>query len=196
MPRHVPENAETVLISPEDGEIIDLFIIRRSFNKDGSIRYIQLVGSEADITAFAHYQAIDHSKVSKNAQSALSLPRVIAARTLKRPLMSDEVVVQTNGKRGDCRRSNIEVVTKSDLAKGERNYTWSESGKKYVYRSASGKYFATVNDKYLGTFAKAETAHEAVEMFKGFVEQGVDMADAAKTVKKHFDRDPGIIISN
>lgn len=182
MPRKEPENAEQILISLEDAELLDFFHFRRTFFDDGSIRYVQLIGDPVLLDAFARGEPlVMPAEKTKKARQA-SLARVLVQRMIGRPLMGNEKVVQKNGKRGDNRRQNLELTTSSEIAGGERIGTWSATGAKYVYKAANGKYYAQVGDNSLGTYDKVEQANDAVSMYREMVESGVPEVEAATRV--------------
>ena len=182
MPRTGPKNAEPILLSPEDMDIIDLFIFRRSFNEDGSLRYVQAIGDADQIDAFALNQPVVFAPREKGKQKVISLPRLIMQRAMKRPLEAGELVIPANGKNGDNRRSNLVFTNRAELASGERRGTRSSAGEKYVYKNNHGRYFANFDNTYLGTYDEPDQAASAVDEYKRLVGEGMEKDEAVARV--------------
>lgn len=199
MPRKEPENSEYVIVSPEDAELLDFFSLRRTFEPDGSIRYVQLIGDVDLIQAALHNKDLaaemisDAGKKGKRKKGSYSLPRMVAARMLGYPLTDSEVVVQKNDKRGDVRRTNLEITSRADLATGKRIAGWSRTGTKYVYLAVNGKYYGQVGNHSLGTYATKEEASAAVDSYLAMVESGVP-ADEARLRIINRSRNKGRIL--
>jgi hypothetical protein len=184
MPRKQPENAEPLILSPDDEFLLDRFVIRRSFGKDGAIRYVQAVGNAQEIEAAAYDDDIQDRDSGSRVQVAYSLPRLIARRMRGgADLEPEEVVTPRNGKRGDLRRENTEVRSRGEAASGERP-TRSSTGVKGVYWHSSGRPFVNYNGVYLGTYDTVEEAKGAIEAYDALLADGVDKVAAAKTVKR------------
>lgn len=183
MPKAPPPNAEEIRISAEDADLIDLFVLRRSFNKDGSIRYLQVVGFPEEVEAFARGERVPMlSGRSSCEQRSYSMPRIIMQRILKRPLLDEELVKSSNGNMGDCRRENLELTTRSEIAQRERS-SWAVTGAKYVYPADNGRFYANADSNYLGTYDTVELAAKSVESFFRLIENGMEVAEAARRIK-------------
>jgi hypothetical protein len=183
MPKTPHQNAEEVLISAEDADLIELFTIRRSYNPDGTLRYVQVIGNADEVEAFAQNEKViigDH--VAEN-QRAFSLPRLVMQRIFQRPLLPEELVKAKNGRIGDCRRDNLELTNRSEIAGKERDSTWANSGAKYVYPADNGRYYANVNGNYLGTFDTVEQATASVKQYFDFLTGGMSEKEAARRLK-------------
>jgi hypothetical protein len=183
MPKRSAVVTEQVILSPEDADAADLFLFRRSFNEDSTLRYVQVLGDEEEIDAFARNEPVVVKPGAKSKQKAYSLPRLIAQRMLGRPLMPEELIKPKNGKYGDCRRSNLELTNRSELASGEREGTWSNTGAKYIYPTEGGRFFVNYSDIYLGTYDTTTQAEEALELFKRLTADGMSDEEAARRVK-------------
>jgi hypothetical protein len=188
MPRPAPENAEEILVSPEDDEVFSLFSFRRSFNKDGSLRYVQVLGTKEELEAFSNFTDPDYDdeyETEPGKVIAVSLPRIIACRMEGRSLEDEEVITQRNGLKGDCRRDNLEIKTKSEVASGERPHVqWADSGTKYVYSTEGGRYFVNYKGQYIGSFDTVEIAEKAIELYLKAVDEGMEEKVAAKYARK------------
>jgi hypothetical protein len=183
MPKKSHQSTEEVFISAEDADLIDLFLIRRSYNPDGSLRYVQVLGNATEIEAFARNEKVVVRDDMSHNQRAFSLPRLIMQRILNRPLLPEELVTMKNGKVGDCRRENLELTSRSEVAQRERSGSWSETGAKYVYPGEAGRYYANVNGSYLGIYNTVDQASAAVKQYFDFLESGMDEKEAARRVK-------------
>ena len=193
MPRRPPPNAEQILLSPEDADLAERFLFRRSFNKDGTLRYAQVIGVTEELTAAAEQRAVDPQKLITTEQSAMSLPRLVAQRMLGRPLKGNEVVQPKNGKSGDNRRSNLEITTRSVLSSHERAGR-AESGSKYVYATEAGRYYVNFKNTYLGTYDNIDAAEQAVTGYQALLDQGIPERQAAQKIKMRARNTPKIII--
>lgn len=183
MPKKPPANAEEVRLSADDADIVDLFIIRRSFNPDGSMRYVQVIGNADELEAFSRNLPVTLTPRNPEKQRVFALPRLIMTRMLGRPLDNNELVQPKNGKMGDCRRDNLEVTSRSALASGSRDSSWSTTGTKYVYPSERDRFYANVDGTYLGTFDTVEQAQASVKRFFELREKGMDDKEAARRLK-------------
>lgn len=192
MPKKPPANAEQVRISPEDADVLDFFIVRRSYNTDGTLRYVQLIGDATEIDQFASNQPISITTENRK-QRATSLARIIMQRKLGRPLAKEEFVTQINGQNGDVRRQNLELASRSELASVTRDHSWSSTGQKYLYADSSGRYYATKGDVYLGTYDTLEQAKAALEMFNRLIAAGMSEDEASRRIKSR-SRNTGKIV--
>lgn len=186
MSRRTPKNAEPLVVSPEDADLTEVFVFRRSYNKDGSIRYVQVVGYPIDLDAALVGPVAPRSGAREGEQQTqMSLSRLIAQRMLGRALEPSEVVTWRNGKRGDNRRANLEVILRSEV-QGAHRITRSASGVKYVYPTETGRYAANYGNAYLGTYDTVEQAAGAVDEFIDLTGQGVPRRQAIRKVKERM----------
>ncbi len=183
MPKRPPVDAEQVRISPEDADVLDFFIIRRSYNPDGTMRYVQLIGDAQEIEDFASGQPVTVLPRGSGKHRAASLARIIMQRVLGRPLEREEFIRPKNGLNGDLRRGNLEIATRSDLASVERDNSWSSTGQKYIYADANGRFYINKGDQYLGTYDTVEQAAVALKMFEQMVASGMSDAEAERRLK-------------
>lgn len=186
MARRSPVGAEPLIISPEDGDL-QQFVFRRSYNDDGSIRYVQIIGYAEELEAAAEQRPVRLEKLNKRKQTQMSLPRLIAQRMLGRPLTDSEVVTWRNGKRGDNRRANIEVVDRSEL-QGAHREVKSATGRKYIYPTSSGRFSVNLSNKYLGVYDTVELAEQALERYFQLLNAGLSEDEAANRVKLEAPR--------
>ncbi|HLU12191.1 MAG TPA: hypothetical protein VK003_21115 [Oceanobacillus sp.] len=195
MPRKEPENAEYVLISPEDAELLDFFSLRRTFEDDGSIQYVQVIGNPALIEAARRGENLAEALPSAGKKSVhFSLSRMIMERMIGRPLLPNERVRQINGNRGDLRRRNLEIATASELASVKRS-SWASSGVKYVYETKTGKYAAQVGDISLGTYSDKSEAAAAVEKFYKLLDAGLSKEEAkTRIVNRHRNKNRVMVV--
>lgn len=189
MARTAPRNAEPIYLSKADRDVADRFVFRRSYNKDGSIRFVQAVGIREELEAAAANRPIDTAVIDSREQTQMALSRLIAQRMIGRPLEKNEVVTWRNGNRGDLRRENLEVRTRSEVARDTRPTT-SSSGVKYVYPTESGRFAAAYLNTYLGTYNDTEQAAAAVAMYLQLVDEGVSSDAAVERVKEFADKQP------
>jgi hypothetical protein len=191
LPRKAPTNAEQVEVSPEDLDLLEHFLVRRSYLPNGHIRYVQILGYAADIEAAAYGENPIYGASSRTSQSAYSLPRIVMRRMLGgRELETEEVVYHKNGLKGDLRRSNLELSTKSEMSRGDREGQWSKSGTKHVYPTDGSRYFVNYKGIYLGTYEDTEKAEAALELYKAAIKAGIPKKEAKKLVKQDPTHDP------
>jgi hypothetical protein len=194
MSRRAPQDAEQVQVSPEDRDLIENFLVRRSYLPDGHIRYVQILGYAADIEAAAQGQAPIYGAASRTSQAAYSLPRLVMRRMLGgRELETEEVIYYKNELRGDCRRENLELSTKSEKSKGDREGQWGKTGKKHIYRTDGTRYYVNYKGVYLGTYDDTAAAQGAIELYKAAIAAGIPKKEAKRLVKKEPDTDPATL---
>lgn len=187
MPRKPQPGEEQIILSPEDSDILSLFELRRSFKPDRSLRYVQVVGDDAKLSAYA--DGLDPSAVpADGVEHVVALPRLVMQRALGRPLDSRELVRSLNGLNGDCQRPNLTLISRSDLVSKKRTGSWSKSGEKYVY-DRNGYYAASVVGVYLGTYSTPQRAAEAVSDYHSLLDQGYGQEDAAAIVLEKGKQD-------
>lgn len=132
--KHQHMNEEPIVFSAEDADAAELFVLRRSFDTNGRIKYSQIVGPSSDIEDYARNIALTSSgKVGgeRGPRKAVSLARVVMERMLGRPLATTELVVLENGKNNDVRWENLLLIERSSLSSKPRAST-SRTGEKYI----------------------------------------------------------------
>ena len=107
-----------------------------------------------------------------------------------RELEQEEVVRPENGLRGDCRRDNLALSSKSEAASTERPGTWSGSGVKYVYQNEYGRFFVNFKGVYLGTYGDPETAATVIDLYQEAIERGMEKKEAVRFSKKPAAQSP------